>query len=81
MARVGYYILTDAQADILTKLGIGFDFLGGKKCVHDWQSVIDQVEAEVYADDVVTDEEGEMLDTMYSQETYLYWSTEGHFWV
>ncbi len=81
MARKGYYIITDAQAAILADLGIGFNVLGGKKCVEDWQYCIDQVDEAVWADGEVTDEEGDMLDTMDEQVTYMYWSTEGHFWV
>lgn len=81
MAREGYYIITDEQAEILDMLKIPYSVLGGKKCVQDWQYCIEQLDEFVWKDGDLTDEEGAWQDTMYEQVTYLYWSTEGHFWV
>ena len=80
MSRVGYYIITAAQAEILDYLNISYESLGGKLCVRDWQSCINALDEMVWEDGEVSDEEGEMLDIMYEQVDYLYWSTEGKFW-
>ncbi len=80
MARVGYYILSEAQAAVLTVFGISYETVGGLPCVTDLQSVIDQIDEIVWEDGELTDEEGGYLDTMYAGATYMYWSTEAHSW-
>lgn len=80
MARVHYFVLSDEQAAVLTALGIHFDNLGGLPCVTDWQSVIDQVDAIVWADDELSEVEEGYLDAMSAQVISMYWSTEAHSW-
>lgn len=81
MAKVGYYILTDAQAEILDALEISYVELGGLKCVSDWQALIDALDESIWADGEISDAEGAYFDVFSEAQNYLYWSDEGHNWV
>ena len=86
MSRIGYYIIDEDQAAILTMLGFTVDTLGGLLCLKeeenvDWQTVIDALDEKIWEDGEITDEEGGWFDTMTNYQNYLYWSTEAHSWV
>ncbi len=80
MSKVGYYIISNAQAGVLSALGIQYETLGGKNCVRDWQSCIDKVDELVWEDGEIDSNEETMLDIMEDQVSYLYWSVEGKTW-
>ena len=81
MSKVRYYIISDEQAGVLSKLGIQYETLGGKKCVRDWQSCIDAVDELVWQDGEIDRDEETKLDIMEKQVSYLFWSVEGKTWI
>ena len=81
MSKVRYYIISDEQAGVLSKLGIQYETLGGKKCVRDWQSCIDAVDELVWEDETIEPDEETMIDIMNDQVSCLYWSVEGKTWI
>ena len=80
MSKDGYFIITDVQAALLSELGIAYQTLNGLHCVPDWDAVIDQLDAIIWEDDEISDEEGAWYDIMSEYQNYMYWSTEGHTW-
>ena len=82
MSKIGYYILTEDQANLLQQYDeIEVVPLGGEYCVTDWQSVIDFFDDLIWEDGEVSDEEGEIMDILDQKVRYLYWSTEAHEWL
>lgn len=81
MSKIGYYIITPAQAAILDILGIDYESLGGLLCVEDWDAVIAALDDKIWEDGEITEEEGGWYDTMSEYQNYLYWSTEAGSWV
>ncbi len=80
MAKVGYYIISDAQAEVLDALRIPYETLGDLKCVSDWDAVIAQLDDIIWADGDESEEEGAWYDILSEYQDYLYWSTEAHSW-
>lgn len=81
MAKVGYFIITEAQAEVLDALRIPYETLNGRKCVKDWDAVTAQIEDIIWEDGEVSEVEGAWLDAIEEDVNYLYWSDEGHNWV
>ena len=82
MSKIGYYILTEDQANLLQQYDeIEVVPLGGEYCVTDWQSVIDFFDDLIWEDGEVSDEEGEIMDILDQKVRYLYWSTEAPEWL
>ena len=86
MARIGYYVITDAQAAILEEYDLAGDIvqLGGRYCVTDWISIqnaiLEALDATYEDEDESNNAPDDYYKTMTESAEYMYWSTEAHSW-